>query len=90
MNYPPPWMSKAVLCEHISVSDRTVDNWVKQGILPPPKLRGGLLLWRWSEVDKWLAIGGGTVPDDTGSTSTEEKIRDATRNAINGRSHRTR
>jgi hypothetical protein len=42
--YPPPWMDKATLCEHICLSERTVDAWVKQGLLPPPRLRGGKLM----------------------------------------------
>jgi hypothetical protein len=39
--YPPPWQDLPTLCEHISVSPNTIDTWVSQGILPPPRERGG-------------------------------------------------
>jgi len=41
----------------------SVDNWVSQGILPPPRKRGGKLMWKWEEVDAWLANGGSGSPD---------------------------
>jgi hypothetical protein len=50
-------MDMATLCEHICVSSGTVDNWVAQGILPPPRKRGGKLMWKWAEVDERLTVG---------------------------------
>jgi predicted DNA-binding transcriptional regulator AlpA len=84
MNYPPPWMDRITLAEHICVSDTTIDNWVAQGILPPARKRGGKLMWRWSEVDEWLTLGG---PDKRvpGEDKARE-IRDATRRALQERS----
>ena len=55
--YPPPWMDTVTLAEHICVSTNTIDNWVVQGVLPPPRKRGGKLMWRWAEVDERLANG---------------------------------
>jgi hypothetical protein len=82
--YPPPWMDKRTLCEHICISDRTVDAWVSMGLLPPGRLRGGKLLWKWSEVERYLENGGDIVPDETGATLTEvERIRANTRKALN-------
>lgn len=52
--YPPPWMDSPTLAAHICVSAATVDNWVRQGILPPPRKRGGKLMWKWAEVDRYL------------------------------------
>jgi predicted DNA-binding transcriptional regulator AlpA len=61
---PPPWLDKPTLCEHISLSDRGVDAWVVDGILPPPRKRGAKLMWKWSEVDDWLTNGKpGASPD---------------------------
>ena len=80
MNYPPPWMDRQTLAQNICCSDRTVDNWVAQGILPPARKRGGKPMWKWSEVDEWLTMGG---PD--GGMSSDERareIRDATRKAL--------
>ena len=49
--YPPPWQDSVTLAAHISVSVSTLENWVAAGILPPPRKRGGKLMWKWSEVD---------------------------------------
>jgi predicted site-specific integrase-resolvase len=68
-------MDMLTLCRHICVSTTTVDNWVAQGILPPPRKRGGKLMWKWSEVDKKLTDG----QDD--EKSELERIRDGTRRA---------
>ena len=54
----PPWQDMTTLCKHISCSPTTVDNWVAQGILPPPRKRGDELMWKWSEVDDYLTHGG--------------------------------
>lgn len=59
----PPWMDKSTLCQHICCSDTTIDTWVVQGILPPPRKRGGKLMWKWSEVDEKLTIGNVETPD---------------------------
>lgn len=78
--YPPPWQDMSTLCKHICVSPNTVDNWVAQGILPPPRKRGGKLMWKWSEVDAKLEGGTGTEPD-----SQAERVRNATRKAHEAR-----
>jgi len=75
--FTPPWLDKAMLCRSICASDTTVDNWVAQGILPPPRKRGGKLMWKWSEVDERLTLGHvGISPDDEC-----ERIRNGTRAA---------
>jgi predicted site-specific integrase-resolvase len=48
--YPPPWQDSVTLAAHISVSVSTLENWVAAGIIPPPRKRGGKLMWKWSEV----------------------------------------
>lgn len=77
----PPWMDMVTLCKHICCSQTTVDNWVSSGVLPPPRKRGGKLMWKWSEVDERLTNGRtGTSPD-----ADAERIRDGTRRAIEAR-----
>ena len=71
----PPWQDVTTLCRHICASPTTIDNWVAQGILPPPRKRGGKLMWKWSEVDERLTMGKvGTSPD-----AKAEEIRNGTR-----------
>jgi predicted DNA-binding transcriptional regulator AlpA len=76
----PPWMDVPTLCRHICIGATTVDNWVAQGILPPPRKRGGKLMWKWSEVDAYLTDGGGNSPD-----AETERIRNGTRRAAETR-----
>jgi excisionase family DNA binding protein len=77
--YPPPWQDISTLCEHLCISVTTVEVWTKQGILPPPRMRGGKRMWRWAEVDRWLESGGPDMPQS--APSQEEGIRNATRAA---------
>lgn len=72
--YPPPWMDGATLARHICVSSTTIDNWVAQGILPPPRKRGGKLMWKWQEVDERLTLGTEGQPE-----TLAERIRNGTR-----------
>jgi len=68
-------MDKATLCAHICLGETTVDVWVSQGILPPPRKRGHKLMWKWAEVDEKLTVGKvGTAAD-----AKAEEIRNGTR-----------
>jgi len=73
----PPWQDKATLAKNICAGETTVDNWVAQGILPPPRKRGGKLMWKWSEVDERLTLGDAGASPETAA----ERIRNATRRA---------
>lgn len=73
----PPWMDMVTLCKHICVAQSTVDAWVAQGVLPPPRKRGGKLMWKWAEVDEKLTLGQvAGSPDDEA-----ERIRQNVRRA---------
>lgn len=73
----PPWQDLATLCRHISCSPSTVEKWVADGILPPPRKRGGESMWKWSEVDDYLTHGGHEAADI-------DRIREATRRIVEG------
>lgn len=75
-DFIPPWQDLATLSVHICVSENTVTAWTSQGILPPPRKRGGKLMWKWKEVDEYLTSGGDRSPD-----AEAERIRDASRRA---------
>lgn len=80
-DFIPPWQDMATLCKHICATPNTVDSWVAKGILPPPRKRGGKLMWKWSEVDEKLTLG---EPDGTPDTEAD-RIRNATRRAAENR-----
>ena len=78
-SWVPPWQDKATLCMFLCLSENTVDTWVRQGMLPPPRKRGGKLMWKWSEVEKYLEGNDPQSPEDLA-----EGIRNATRRAAKG------
>jgi predicted DNA-binding transcriptional regulator AlpA len=79
--YPPPWQDMTTLCAHICVSPNTVDKWVSTGLLPPPRKRGGKLMWKWDEVDRYLSDGKSGM----GPESDAERIKNGTRRAAENR-----
>lgn len=81
--YPPPWQDARTLAEHICCSEGTIDNWVREGLLPPPRLIRGKRMWRWSEVDQYLAEGGSDMQSSPDALA--RSIRDATRRAAQSR-----
>jgi predicted DNA-binding transcriptional regulator AlpA len=70
----PPWQDKEVLAICTSNSPDTIDNWQAQGILPPPRKRGGKLMWKWAEVDAWLT-GGRPISETDLATKIAEGVR---------------
>ena len=39
-------------------SRSTVDDYVRRGLLPTPRIIGNLQRWRWSEIEAWIANQG--------------------------------
>lgn len=84
MTFIPPWQDITTLCEHICISKPTVEAWVKDGILPPARMRGGKRMWKWEEVDAWLTNGG----ESAGLDPEAERVRNGTKRAVErGREH---
>ncbi len=50
----PPYQDIATLAHNLCLSERTIDMYVKDGRLPPPKNPGGKRLWKWSEVEAYI------------------------------------
>ena len=48
---PPAYVSRKTLARELDVSESTIDELVKRGILPKPiKLSNGCVRWRWEGV----------------------------------------
>lgn len=61
---PPSYMSRAELAWELSVSQSTVDEMVRRGVLPMPvRLSTGCVRWSWLAVEAALASLGGTTED---------------------------
>ncbi len=48
---PPSFMSAATLARELDVSESTVYEMVRRGVLPPPlRLSSGCVRWNWTDV----------------------------------------
>lgn len=74
--YPPPWQDAPTLCAHLSISEGTLDNWIRRGILPAARERGGKRMWKWAEVEHCMEGQAATIP-----ANDVEGIAHATREA---------
>jgi hypothetical protein len=79
----PPWQDAPTLCAHICISEGTLDNWVRLGVLPPPKPVGGKRMWKWTEVERYLENVDGVVPSSPSAEA--QRIINATREAATRR-----
>jgi hypothetical protein len=55
----PAYVCRQTACRQLDMSDDTFDKYVREGILPQPKIRGGLKRWKWSEIE--AALDGGSI-----------------------------
>lgn len=60
---PPSIVSKATLAAELDMSETTVHQYVKRGLLPKPIRRGGSVRWCWAEVDAALRGDGANAYD---------------------------
>lgn len=65
---PPAYPSKGTLAAELEVSESTIDEMVKRGVLPRPlKLSSGCVRWCWADVELALAAlkhGPDSAPSD--------------------------
>jgi len=73
----PSYVDAPRLCEELSIGERTVDAWVRQGIIPAPIQRGHKRLWKWTEVERYLEDGGPNMP--TSADAKADEVRNATK-----------
>lgn len=78
MGQPNPYVSKATLAQALEISESTVDEMVRRGVLPRPvRLSSGCIRWRWASVDLALASmesGGNAVQPDNAMTGVQRAI----------------
>ena len=73
----PAYVDAARLCQELCICERTAEAWVRQSILPAPRLRGGKRLWKWMEVERYLDDGGPSVSPSADAEA--EGVRNATK-----------
>lgn len=52
--FPPDYVSAETLAYRLDCSRSTVDDYVRRGLLPTPRIIGNLQRWRWSEIEAWI------------------------------------
>ena len=55
----PAYVCRQTACRELDMSDDTFDKYVREGTLPQPKRRAGLVRWKWSEIV--TALDGGSI-----------------------------
>jgi predicted DNA-binding transcriptional regulator AlpA len=62
---PPAYLSCASLAHELDVSETTVHEMVRRGVLPPPiKMSAGCVRWCWADVQLALAsLSGSNLPE---------------------------
>lgn len=56
--FAPDYVSAETLAYRLDCSRSTVDDYVRRGLLPTPRIIGNLQRWRWSEIEAWIANQG--------------------------------
>jgi len=56
-DHVPEYVTRQRAAVELDMSDDTFDKYVREGILPQPKRRGGLKRWKWSEIVAALDSG---------------------------------
>jgi predicted DNA-binding transcriptional regulator AlpA len=64
--FAPDYVSAETLAYRLDCSRSTVDDYVRRGLLPTPRIIGNLQRWRWSEIEAWIASQS-VVLDQLGS-----------------------
>jgi len=72
----PEYVTRRRAAAELCMSDDTFDKYVREGILPSPKRRGGLTRWKWCEIIAALD-GGCTSVVELRQDSFEKGIRNA-------------
>ena len=58
------YVGTATLCQLLDVSDGTIWEWVRRGLLPRPVRIGVTARWKWAEIERRLSQTGEEPVDD--------------------------
>ena len=80
--YPPPWQDAPTLCAHLCISEGTLDNHIRKGLLPPARMWGGKRMWEWSEVEGYMRSNVGKM--EPSEAEIARRVHDVTKQAAGG------
>jgi predicted DNA-binding transcriptional regulator AlpA len=79
MTRPPAFLSCASLARELEVSESTVYEMVRRGVLPPPiKMSPGCVRWCWADVEAALRSLGNGSPAETANDPFLTGVRNVT------------
>lgn len=61
---PVAWVGAGLLAQMLDVSESTIWDWAKRGVLPRPNRIGGVTRWKWAEVEKRIESGSDAGDED--------------------------
>lgn len=61
---PIAYVSAETLAQLLDVSETTIWEWTRKGVLPRPVKIGGSTRWQWSEVERRMKPGSTAEDDD--------------------------
>lgn len=76
------YLTKAALAAELMISESTVDDFVRRGLLPPPvRISSGCVRWRWETVDEVLKASQGQrrAPDELSDEESVRRVIEASR-----------
>lgn len=77
---PPAYLSRSTLAAQLDMSESTVDEMVRRGVLPRPlRLSNGCVRWSWSAVETALASLAGNGQHTTPEDPYLARIKDASK-----------
>ena len=82
------YLTKAALAAELMISETSVDDFVRRGLLPPPvRISSGCVRWRWATVDEVLKAGQGQLraPDEVSAEEGVRRVIEASRAHLNRR-----
>ena len=83
------YLTKAALAAELMISESTVDDFVRRGLLPPPlRISSGCVRWRWETVDEVLKACQGQLraPDEVSEQEGVRRILECARQRSNPKS----
>jgi predicted DNA-binding transcriptional regulator AlpA len=80
--YPPDYCSAQTLAHRLDMSERTVADYVRSGLLPQPIVIGNLKRWSWIEVVAFLNRENALAEASADTTSESDEYSAAIKQAI--------
>jgi predicted DNA-binding transcriptional regulator AlpA len=80
-SYPPDYVSAETLAYRLDCSRSTIENYVRAGLLPKPRLIGNLPRWDFAEVVSFIKARNDETAEGRETSDEDEYLRGIRRGA---------